>query len=186
MTVIRAAVMSGWVIAAIALTACFGGDTSPTPTPSATVVASPTEPTEPTEPTATATPSPEELEAEVSAAYLAYWDGYAEALLNLDVALVDEWAVGDELRAIADEIETLRGDGVAARIVVEHDFDIVSLTATDAVVIDEYVNNSFYVDPQSKEPEEADGPGDVIRETVFLELVDGRWVVVRSVREASD
>lgn len=185
MTVIRAGVTCvGWVIAMIVLGACGGGDASPTPTPTATVAASPT--VTPTEPPLTATPSLEELEAEVSAAYLAYWDAYAEALLSLDVALVDGRAVGDELRAIEDEIETLRGDGVAARIVVQHDFDIVSLTATDAVVIDEYVNNSFYVDPQSKEPEEADGPGDVIRETVFLELVEGRWVVVRSVREASD
>ena len=182
MTVIRAGMTYvGWVVAAIALAACGGGDASPTPTPTATVAASPT--VTPTEPVPTATPSLEEREAEVSAAYLAYWDAYAEAVLNLDVSLVEGLAAGDELESIREEIEGLRAEGVAMRIVVEHDFMVVDLTATDAIVIDELVNNSFTVDPETKEPFEAEGAGNALRDTVRLELMDGRWVVVSGTRE---
>ena len=98
MTVIRAAVMSGWVIAAIALAACFGGDASPTPTPTATVVTSPT--VAPTEPSVTATPSLEEIADEVAEAYLAYLDAYAQAVLHLDISLVEGFATADELESI--------------------------------------------------------------------------------------
>ncbi|MGE3795315.1 MAG: hypothetical protein AB7I38_15485 [Dehalococcoidia bacterium] len=185
MTVIRSGVMwVGWAIAAIALAACGGGDASPTPTPTATVVASPT--VTPTEPPATATPSPEELEAEVSAAYLAYWDAYAEALLKRDASLVETFAVGVELQAIRDEIEQLRSDGWAVRIVVEHNFEIASLDETDAIVIDEYLNNSYLVNPETLEGDEQAGPNEVIRDIFLLERIDGRWIVVQGGREASD
>ena len=185
MTVIRAGVRCvGWVIAMIVLAACGGGDASPTPTPTATVAASPT--VTPTEPPATATPSLEEIADEVAEAYLAYWDAYAEAVLNLDASLVEGFAAGEELESIREEIEELRAEGVAMRVVVEHDFAVVDVTSTDAIVIDELVNNSFTVDPETKEPSEAEGSGNALRDTVRLELIDGRWVVVSGTRESRE
>ena len=185
MTVIRAGMTYvGWAIAAIALTACGGGDASPTPTPTATVVASPT--VTPTEPPATATPSLEEIADEVAEAYLAYWDAYAEAVLNLDASLVEGFAAGEELESIRAEIEELRAEGVAMRVVVEHDVAVADATSTDAIVIDELVNNSFTVDPETKEPPEAEGSGNALRDTVRLELIDGRWVVVSGTRESRE
>ena len=55
------------------------------------------------------------------------------------------------------------------RVVVEHDFAVVDVTSTDAIVIDELVNNSFTVDPETKEPAEAEGSGNALRDTVQLE-----------------
>jgi len=134
-------------------------------------------------PTATATPSRDAIVAEVSQAYLAYWDAYADAVLHLDITRVERFASGAELEGIREEIETLRADGIAARIRVEHDFDVISVNESSAVIVDEYVNNSFVVDAKTLAPEEADGPGDVIKDTILLERVDGRWVVTRGARE---
>jgi len=185
MTVIRAAVMCVvWAIATIVLAACGGGDASPTPTPTATVAASPT--VTPTEPPATATPSLEEIAEEVAEAYLAYWDAYAEAVLNLDASLVEGFAAGEELESIRAEIEELRAEGVAMRVVVEHDFAVVDVTSTDAIVIDELVNNSFYVDPETKEPSEGQGSGAVLQYTFLMELIDGRWMVASGSQKAPD
>ncbi len=185
MTVIRAGVTCvGWVIAMIVLAACGGGDASPTPTPTATVAASPT--VTPTEPLATATPSVEEIADEVAEAYLAYWDAYAEAVLNLDASLVEGFAAGEELESIREEIEELRAEGVAMRVVVEHDFAVVDVTSTDAIVIDELVNDSFYVDPETKEPSEGQGSGEVLQYTFLMEPIDGRWMVVSGSQEAPD
>lgn len=187
MTVIRAAVMCVvWAIATIVLAACGGGDASPTPmpTPTPTVAASPA--VTPTEPPVTATPSLEEMADEVAEAYLAYWDAYAEAVLNLDTSLVEGFAAGEELESIRGEIEELRAEGVAMRVVVEHDFAVVDVTSTDAIVIDELVNNSFYVDPETKEPSEGQGSGEVLQYTFLMELIDGRWMVVSGSQGAPD
>lgn len=173
-----------WVAAAVLTSACGGGSSEPptataspaTATPTASPTASPTPP-----PTATAS-----IEEEVAEAYLAYWEAYAEAVLNLDLSLVEDFVSGEELDGIREEIATYEANGVAARISVEHDFTVVSADEMSAVVIDQYVNNSFFVDAETKEPEEGEGTGEVFRDTVFMERIDGRWVVVRGTREQVD
>ena len=72
---------------------------------------------------------------------------------------------------------------VALRVVVEHDFAVLEVADGTATVFDEYVNNSFAVDPETKEPPTAAGSGEVLRDAFFLERLDGRWFVVRSVRQ---
>lgn len=185
MTVIRTGMTYvGWAIAAIALAACGGGDTSPTPAPTPTVVASPT--VTPTAPPVTATPSPEELEAEVSAAYLAYWDAYAEAVLNLDITPLEGLVSPGHRALLSDEVDTLRTDGFAMRVSVEHDFVVLVTCETEAGVIDRLVNNSFYVDPSTKEPSEGQGSGEELQYTFLMERIDGRWVVLSGFQEAPD
>ncbi len=185
MTVIRAGMpYFGWAIAAIAVAACGGGDASPTPTPTATVAASPT--VTPTEPPAIATPSLEEIADEVAQAYLAYLDAYAEAVLHLDIALVEAFVAGDELESIREEIEMLRVDGVALRVVAEHDVTVIDVTGDTALVADEIVDNTFYVDARTLEPPEAEGSGDTYRDLVTLERIDGRWLVTSGARDRGD
>lgn len=178
--------MDGWVALAVAalailLFAACGGDDEPataTVTPTATPTPSPT-----STPPATATPTPS-IEDEVAAAYLAYWDAYSEALLNLDASLAEAWASGEELDRIREEIETLSADGVAARVTVGHDFTVVSTSDDRAVVIDEIFDQSFYVDPDTKEPETSDVPGRTVRDTYQMQRdADGAWVVVLSGRD---
>lgn len=161
--------------------ACGGNDSDPA-TPAATAAtASPT-------PSVMATPEPgptatRSIEEEVREAYLAYWDAYAAALLNLDLSLVADFAMGDELELIREEIEALRADGLAARIVVEHTIGTVQVTERTAIVVDRIISNSFRVDAVTKDPPEAQGSGEVLNDTFFLEEIDGRWIVVRSSRQ---
>jgi len=170
----------GTVVAfALFVVACNGGgdggqgvrDGSPTPaaTPTAAPQVSPT-------PTAS-------IEQEVSEAYLRYWEAYGEALLNLDVRLAEGVASGQELQRIREEIETLRSQGVALRVVVEHNSAILEASENSAVVFDEIVNNSFYIDPETKEPPVGSGSGEILRDTFYFEKIDGRWMVVRSTRQ---
>jgi len=164
------------VTSALFVVACNGGDggeTRESPTPAATRTATP-------EASPTATPP---IEQEVSEAYLRYWDTYAEALLNLDPGLAEAAASGEELQRIREEIQTLRSQGVALRVVVEHNSVVLEASENSGVVFDEIVNNSFYVDPETKEPPVGSGSGEILRDTFYFEKIDGRWVVVRSTRQ---
>lgn len=169
-------VISGSLLVAALAAACGGDDADPTPT--ATVAANPSPP--PTAPQPTATP---DAEADVVAAYLRYWDLYAEAVLNLDHSGLIGAASDEELQQVQEEIETLRAQGVALRVVVEHRPTVIELTATTATVFDEMTNNSFFVDPETHEPPEGEGSGETLVDTFFLEKVDGQWIVVRSIRQ---
>ena len=153
--------------------------------PAATAAASPT--TEPTlTPMATPAPAPApapSVEEKVEAAYLAYWDAYALAALWLDASLMEGFASGEELRRIRGEIASLRENGVALRVVVEHDLLVVVTSPESAVVVDQVTNGSFYVDAVSKQPPRAEGGGEILRDTVFMEKAGERWIATDSRRE---
>lgn len=171
----RSAMAMAVLLGCLVLPACRGDGDSPTATATATAAVA----------IETATPTPS-LEDEVAEAYLAYWDTYADAVLNLDASLVEGVAAGEELESIRAEIVALERDGVALRVVVEHDFLVVLTSDTTATVVDEVTNNSFFVDAVTKEPPTAEGSGEILRDQVFMEKVDDRWVAVRSAREASE
>ena len=147
------------------------GEPSPAPTPAVTATAE-----------ATPTPTPS-VEEEVSEAYLRYWDAYSEALFELDSTLAQDAASGEELDRIREEIEDLRSQGLALKTVVEHDFVVVEASEESATLLDEIVNNSFFIDAETKEPPQAEGSGEVLRDTFYLEKIDGQWMVVRSTRQ---
>ena len=191
----RALVLAASVILAAALATALlavrgGGE------PAARVDAAPTVPAATAPPAeATAAPPPQgtpapapapSAEEEVEAAYLAYWEAYARAALHLDASLVEGYAAGSELSRIRGEIAALRGNGVALRVVVEHDPLVVVTSETSAVVVDHLTSRSFYVDPLTLEPPRAEGGGgEVLRDTVFMERRDGRWVAIDSHREGA-
>jgi len=174
--------LTGLALAALVLAACGRGSSAeetPSATPTAPAVTA-------TAPPVTATPGDEELEAEVREAYLAYWDAYSEAVLHLDASLVEGFAAEDQLALVREEIENLRADGFALRVVVEHDIGVVLLSDTEAGVFDRIVNNSFYVDPVTKNPPEGTGSGEMLDYRFRLELTEGRWIVMSGFREAPD
>lgn len=164
------------LLLAMIAAACRGDDADPTPT--ATAISNPSP--MPTAPQPTTTP---DAKAEVIAAYLRYWDLYAEAVLNLDHSGLIGAASHEELQQVQEEIETLRAQGVALRVVIEHRPTVIELTATTATVFDEMTNNSFFVDPETHEPPEGEGSGETLVDTFFLEKVDGQWIVVHSIRQ---
>jgi hypothetical protein len=155
---------------------CGGsGATTPTAQPTSTPVV-----TVSTTPVPSGTTSPED---EIMTAYLGYWDLYAAALLHLDQSLVSNVTSGEETKRIGDEIAQLRQQGVASRIVVKHRPVVLEASPTSAVVYDEMTNNSFYVDPKTLQPPAAAGSGNTLKDTFFLEKVNGQWIVTRSVRQ---
>jgi hypothetical protein len=125
------------------------------------------------------------LENQIGEAYLAYWDAYSQALLNLDASAAEGFASGDQLQRIRDEITNLQAQGVAERVVVEHHYAVVQATATSATVSDNIVNNSFFVDPVTKDPPSAAGSGERFTDTYQMEKVGDRWLVVNGSRQSS-
>ncbi len=157
------------------LTACSGDGGTGTVTPSATPTASGT-----VKPSATTS-----VVGIVSDAYLKYWDAYSAALLALDSAPVQAFVTGEQLRRIQNEIDGLRAQGVAERVVVQHHFVVIGATATLATVSDEIVNNSFFVDPVTKDPPSAAGSGARFTDTYQMEMVGDQWVVINGSRQSS-
>lgn len=174
----RLAILAAFGSIALLLVTCNGGGGEPTPpvskpslTPSPAATA-----------TAEATPTLS-VEEEATQAYLGYWNAYAQAVLNLDVSLMQGVAGGEELQRIQDEIEELRSQGSAVRIRVEHNYVIVDSSPDSVVLFDEITNNSFLVDADSKEPTDAPGSGEILRDTFYLQKTGDTWLVVRSTRQ---
>lgn len=165
-----------WIIAAavlILVLGCGGGDdASPISSPTGTLAPLPTE-------TPTVSLQPED---QVLAAYETYLEAYREALLELDDSLVDAVATGEEHQRISQEIDTMRSQGVALRLVTTHNPVVIDLTATTAVVFDEIISNSFFVDAVTKDPPVASGSGERLEQTFYLEKVGETWLVTRGMR----
>jgi hypothetical protein len=126
---------------------------------------------------------PPELAAEVSQAYLQYFQVSADALLNLDPTPLDGVASGDALKGLQDEIAQDRAAGRAIRTDVAHNFVVVTATDDQAEVADDYRDSSVFVDPVSKEPLAGEvvpaSPEDApeVRVIYDLQRIEGAWKV---------
>lgn len=152
-----------------ALVGCGGDDGGDGP--SATVGAADRDPTT-TSTTEALTP-----EEEVEAAYLKSWEIYAEAVRKLDDSLLEEVYAGDALTLRRSEIADYRAANTPGIIDVDHDYEISILEPGRALVVDEYVNHSVFIDPTSEEPTEED-PSEVLRQRSELRESEGVWRVV--------
>ncbi len=160
------------------------GTAVPTPQSAPTAAAaSTTAPATATPPAATATvpavrvaTSP--LEREIEAAYQKYWDVRAEALYTLDPSRLPEVMAGAELERERQQIEELKVQGRAAKIDVEHRIAFVKVAETRAEIYDEYINKSYLVDAQTKQPIRTPGPGGIAKVSYQLQKIDGVWKVV--------
>jgi len=97
------------------------------------------------------------LIAEVSQAYLRYFQVSADALRTLNPGGLDSVATGDELQFLRDEIEKDRAEGRALDTQVQHNFSVLQVQADEAEIADAYRDSSVYVNPKSGEP----SPGQV-------------------------
>jgi hypothetical protein len=137
--------------------------------------------------TVEATPGPTispELTAEVSQAYLRYFQVSADALLNLDPIPLDAVAAGDALAGLQTQIEEDRAAGRAIRTEVAHNFTVVSANNNHAQVADDYRDSSVFVDPATRQPLPGEvvpaSPQDAPEVKVLYQLrrVSGSWKVV--------
>ncbi|MHB1131014.1 MAG: hypothetical protein ACYC4L_01360 [Chloroflexota bacterium] len=122
------------------------------------------------------------LEREIEAAYLRYWEVRAEAFLNQDTSRLSEVMAEAELARTRQQIDDLKAQGRAARIVVEHRIAFLEVGETKARLYDEYLNRSYLVDPQSKQAVQTPGPGGVAKISYELKRIDGAWRVIDGTR----
>ncbi len=169
---------------------------SPVATPTSAVTAIPTAlPTaapnqSPSTPVALATafasPSPRPtvdpgLAEQVTEAYQRYWQLRAEALFALDTSRLDQVAAGEHLDQLVAYIAELRSTGQAGQTDVEHHFVVLEASDRQAIVGDNYISNSVFVDATTHD-RLTDPAGDNLQEFFTLNRLDGRWKVVNVVR----
>ena len=137
--------------------------------------------------TAAPTVSPE-LAAEVSQAYLRYFQVTADAFLKLDASGLSDVAVDGVLTALQQNIAALQSQGKALVTNVQHNFSVLSADNNQAQVADQYRDSSVFVDPTSHEPlpgqETPMSPDSapLVRIVYQLEYVGGTWKVAGGTR----
>lgn len=162
-------------MALVVLVGCGGNDDPGVP--SATIA--PTETPDPTTSTTEAL-TPEE---EVEAAYLRSWEVYAESLRDFDDSRYDEVYAEEALMSRQAELAKLKTANTPVRIDVEHNYSLQIVDeGRQAIVLDQYVNHSVLLDPETGEPTEPD-PNSVVRRQYPLKRIDGTWKIV-AIREA--
>lgn len=173
----------GCAVLALGAAACSddgGADAATTTTAVESTTTSTTTTTVPERPASTTTTAfdPASVEGQVEAAYLRSWDVYAEAVYNLELdeaALAEVYA--DPLLSVRrNEIERRITERRAAAVLVEHSYQVEMTGPETAALIDTYQNHQVLIDPETKEPVEAD-PNEQIIDAFTARLVDGRWVI---------
>ena len=129
-----------------------------------------------------ATLDPNGEKAAVVQAYLHYWDIYSDALLTLDSSHLSEVMSGDALDQARQQVDQLRSQSHALKIVVEHHDKVTSVDPTSVTLDDDFVNKSYEVDAVTKEPLGTPEPANIESISCRVELVGGVWKVVRIVK----
>jgi len=164
------------------LGACGGDDDAPDTATPDTRTSSPAATTITSVPT-TVTPSQED---EVLDAYANYWSVYAAALRDRDSSHLAEVMTGPRLDRGLQEVADLEAQGRAIALMVESDPVVLEVRGDQALIADEYQNNSYYIDPETKQPVGATPSApETLKDTVTMERVDGVWKVRDGVREES-
>jgi hypothetical protein len=163
----------------VLVAACGGGeDAIGTPTPAATAALPSSSPTV-VRPTATLSP-----EGEVLADYANYWEVYAHALRDRDAGLLDDVMTGPRLDRALNEVADLVNQGKAVELVVNSRPVVVEIDGDRAFVLDEYQNQSHFIDPVTKKAlQPTPAPGSTLRDRVTLQRSGEVWKVMESVRE---
>jgi hypothetical protein len=127
---------------------------------------------------------PAELGAEISQAYLRYFQVRGDALLALDPSELDEVAADGELAALQKNVEDDRAQGRALQTDVQHRFIVLSVEGDNAQVADRYRDSSIYVDPATHQPLQGEvapsSPDDAPEVKVIYQLrrIEGVWKVI--------
>lgn len=178
----RLVILTVGLSAVLPLGACGGDDdASDTPTPDSRT-SSPVATTATSVPT-TVAPSPED---EVLDAYSNYWSVYAAALRDRDSSRLAEVMTGPRLDRGLQEVADLAAQGRAIALMVESNPVVLEVRGDQALIADEYQNNSYYIDPETKQPAGATPSApETLKDTVTMQRVDGVWKVRDGVREES-
>ncbi len=122
--------------------------------------------------------TPTDVKAEVEQAYLAAWDVWADALVELDTSRLPETFTGRALKLITSQVEEQSQANEPVQIRAEHNYMIAILDEETASVDDRYINHNVRLDPETLEPIEAD-PNRREHRSFTLKLVGGTWKIAR-------
>jgi hypothetical protein len=134
-------------------------------------------------PTRGPTPPPE-LDAEISDAYLHYFEVRSDALYWLDPTGLDDVTADGELMALQKNIDEYRVEGRAVDTKVQHNFLVWNVDGDKADVADRYENSSIYVDATTHEPlpgqvrPTSPDVAPVVSVIYHLRRIDGVWKVI--------
>jgi len=126
---------------------------------------------------APAQPTVDPLQREIAEAYLRYWQVRKEAYLKMDPALLDQVMSGSKLDRERGYMQQLKANGQGARIEATHKFVVVKATPDEALVYDEYVNQSPLIDLATGK-ELPVGTPETEKISVTMKKIDGTWKVV--------
>jgi hypothetical protein len=169
----------------------FGSSVGTRPAPSIAAPASPAAPpvvaapAVAVSPAASAAASPsslpiatDPLTLEIEQAYLHYWDVRTQAYLNLDTSHLGEVMAGAELDRMTQQINGLKANGRAVRVDIDHHYLLKSTAPDRAVVYDEYLNRSLYLDATSKQVIPTSSAPATEKVSYDLQKIDGVWKVI--------
>lgn len=118
------------------------------------------------------------LTLEIERAYLHYWDVRTQAYLDLDTSHLGEVMAGAELERMTQQIKDLQAKGRAVKVDVDHHYLLASTAADHAVVYDEYLNRSQFVDAATKQVIATSSPPATEKVSYDLQKIDGTWKVI--------
>ena len=121
------------------------------------------------------------LAEQVTEAYQRYWQVRAEALFALDTSHLSEVAAGEHLDQLVAFVNELRSEGRASETDIEHHFVVFEASDQQAVIGDNYVSNSVYIDATTH-ARLTDPAPDNLQEFYTLAHMAGSWKVVDVVR----
>jgi hypothetical protein len=88
-----------------------------------------------------------------------------------------------ELARNVKQVEDLKAQSQAAKVVItRHSIAFTKVSPDQAEIYDEYVNQSYLVDAQTKQPLVTPGPGGVAKVSFQLRKIDGVWKVTDGTR----
>lgn len=122
------------------------------------------------------------LEKEVEDAYLHYWDVLRQAYLNVDGSRLSEVMADAELRRQEEMIADLQSKGRAAKIEVDHRIAFANVSAERAVVYDEYLNRSVFLDAATKRELPTKEQPETEKISFEMRKIDVTWKVVDATR----
>ncbi|MGE0544371.1 MAG: hypothetical protein AB7R89_29775 [Dehalococcoidia bacterium] len=118
------------------------------------------------------------LEREIEDAYFHYWDVLAQAYLNLDPSGLADVTSGAELTRQEQQVRDLRAQGKAAKLIADHHLIFVEVSVDRAVIYDEYLNRSIFVDPVTKQELPTRDPPETEKISFQMRKINGVWKIV--------
>lgn len=118
------------------------------------------------------------LEREIEDAYLRYWEVLKQAYLSLDTSRLSEVMAGAELSRQEQQIRDLRSKGRAAKLEVDHRIAFANVAEERAVVYDEYLNRSVFLDAATKQELPTKEQPQTEKTSFEMRKINGSWKVI--------